>query len=403
MAKVSFVNSNEIKFPIVTDGSLWGGVDFTRNSSAGAWVNGVFVSFGIDVPRFGSLSSTSLSTWLLLEGQRTNSIRNSTMVGASAGVNPTNWSSWNVSNVGGSGISVSVVDVGTENGFDYLEVNIGGTSTGISGISLNLETISGIAALDGQTWTFSHYLRTVSGSTSGITFFRPRIDMWNAGGSFISRFNGDNIASTFPSDFARNTQTATLNQADTAFTRPNFEVVWASGQVIDFTFRIYAPQMELGSFATSFIPTSTAAVTRAIDVAQIDDIDIKPWYTPEFKISGSIQILQRSGTPRVFAFHDGSNDNVIEAYIDADGLRLQVVEDGNSEFNIVGGQFTTGDVVDFVIEVKAGDYSISVDGSEPVTNAYASVPTVDTLRIGDRFGGDRTLFGAIGNLTFEVL
>jgi hypothetical protein len=376
---------------------------FTRNSSAGAWVNGVFVSFGIDVPRFGSLSSTSLSTWLLLEGQRTNSIRNSTMVGAGVGIQPTNWGGAVASNIGGSGVSTNVVGVGSEFGLNYVDINISGTSTSGGGISVSFDGISAIAALNAQTWTESFYLKQVSGDTTGLNIFRPRFSMHNAASGFLGALTGDNIISSIPVDKDRVVYTAALNQADTAFVRPQIELTWASGQVIDFTFRIYALQMEQGEFASSFIPTSTAAVTRAIDVAQIDDIDIKPWYTPEFRISGSFQILQRSGTPRVFAFHDGSNDNVIEAYIDTDGLRLQVVEDGNSEFNIVGGQFTTGDVVDFVIEVKSGAYSISVDGAAPVSNAYASVPTVDALRIGDRFGGDRTLFGAIGNLTFEVL
>jgi hypothetical protein len=37
------------------------------------------------------------------------------------------------------------------------------------------------------------------------------------------------------------------------------------GQTYDFTIRIAAPQMELGAYASTFIPTTTAAVTRIQD------------------------------------------------------------------------------------------------------------------------------------------
>jgi hypothetical protein len=39
------------------------------------------------------------------------------------------------------------------------------------------------------------------------------------------------------------------------------------GAAYDFTIRIAAPQMELGAYATTFIPTTTAAVTRLVDAA----------------------------------------------------------------------------------------------------------------------------------------
>jgi hypothetical protein len=40
-----------------------------------------------------------------------------------------------------------------------------------------------------------------------------------------------------------------------------------NGATYDFTIRIAAPQMELGAYASTFIPTTTAAVTRLADAA----------------------------------------------------------------------------------------------------------------------------------------
>jgi hypothetical protein len=75
----------------------------------------------------------------------------------------------------------------------------------------------------------------------------------------------------------------------------------------DFTIRIAAPQMELGAYATTFIPTTTAAVTRVADAAS--------------KTGVSSLIGQNSGT--LFVEWDNSDRgliNLLETYNNASGL-----------------------------------------------------------------------------------
>jgi hypothetical protein len=43
---------------------------------------------------------------------------------------------------------------------------------------------------------------------------------------------------------------------------------------------LWGAQLEEGSFATSYIPTTTAAVTRAGDFASIEGNNFTPWYNP---------------------------------------------------------------------------------------------------------------------------
>jgi hypothetical protein len=50
------------------------------------------------------------------------------------------------------------------------------------------------------------------------------------------------------------------------------------GVAVDITLRIGMPQLELGAFATSVIPTTTAAATRAADVAVMTGANFSNWY-----------------------------------------------------------------------------------------------------------------------------
>jgi hypothetical protein len=213
-----------------------------------------------DVPRLdyrnadGSLNSCPR---LLLEPQRTNSIRNSTMVGAvagSPGTLPTNWANVN------AGLTRTVVGVGTENGLPYVDVRFNGTASATN-LSLRFEGNTQVAASNGQTWTNATYIKRVAGDVlTGVLGFSLR----DSGGGSIANVTS-NI--TLSQTLQRFSVTQTISAPTTAFIIPLFDFNVNIGQTYDFTIRIAAPQMELGAYATTFIPTTTAAVTRIADVA----------------------------------------------------------------------------------------------------------------------------------------
>jgi hypothetical protein len=212
-----------------------------------------------DVPRLdyrnadGTLNSCPR---LLLEPQRTNSIRNSTMVGAvagSPGTLPTNWSVVN------GGLTQTIVGIGNESGLQYIDVRFSGTAT--STISqVGFEGVNNIAVVAAQSWANSVYAKRISGT------YDQAVLVWDEWTSLVT-FNATKTQNiTLSTQLARYTQVNTISTLS-AFVRPILRFNLTIGAAYDFTIRIAAPQMELGAYATTFIPTTTAAVTRLADAA----------------------------------------------------------------------------------------------------------------------------------------
>jgi hypothetical protein len=210
-------------------------------------------------PRFDNAPAVANSPLgLLIEEARTNSIRNSTMQGASAGspgTLPTNCS------VSAIGTLTQTLAVGTEYGMPYLDLRLNGITSNTS-LVLNLESVTQVAATTGQTWTGSFFVRMVAGSTTNVI-------------SLIQINERNNLGSNLAFSQSAFTPTLTLqrvvisrvfNQATTAFTNHQLAFTWSNGVAIDITLRIYQPQLEQGAFVTSAIPTYGVALTRAADI-----------------------------------------------------------------------------------------------------------------------------------------
>jgi len=176
------------------------------------------------------------------------------MVGASTSPStlPTNY--------GVSGITGTVVGIGTENGLSYVDIRFSGTASGAN-TQVQLETTTAITASNGQTWTQSVYLKLINTSTPP-TDYNMRLREGTAAGVFVA----DGITAISPTtSLQRFTYTRTNTGALTERIQPILLFNQVAGNTYDYTIRIAQPQMELGAYVTTPIFTSGATATRVAD------------------------------------------------------------------------------------------------------------------------------------------
>jgi hypothetical protein len=251
----------------------------TSNGSTYMGRDGLIKYAGPNEPRFDHryVNGEVESLGLLIEEQRTNSISNNTMVGALVGTSGTPPTSWGIG-TNNAELTHSIVGVGVESGIFYIDVRVSGTVT--ASRACDIQQAPDITASNGQTWTHSVYLRQVGGSQTNITDIRIQGNVYSSTAYITTPWFHAVPVTTESLITQRRVFTATLVGETITRVRPFIKITTASSGVVDFTLRIGMPQLELGAFATSVIPTEGSTKTRTADNASITGSNFTEWYNP---------------------------------------------------------------------------------------------------------------------------
>jgi hypothetical protein len=318
---------------INNDNVLDSRITFTRASTATYYDStGTLQTAAINAPRFDYNPSTLAARGLLIEEARTNSVRNSSAVGGSAGVAPTNWSA---NGTNQSGITVTVVGVGTENGMPYVDLNFAGTST-LTGTAVTyyFEGQQVIAASSTQTWANSLSIKLVSGSVGdGNAVIRTRFN--DSAGNAVLYVLSSNLTVT---SAALSSQRFSLNAtapASTAYVAPAIAFRTVNGSTYNVTLRVAYPQAELGAFATSVIPTTIAAATRSADLATMTGTNFSSWYNQSqgtFVTQFVLEGVKSVAGQRIITTDDGTNTNqMLQAGSSTNTFQTQITTAGATQ------------------------------------------------------------------------
>ena len=352
-----------------------------------------------NVPRFDHDPVTRISKGLLVEGSRTNSIRNNTMVGAVAGTPgtlPTNWAATTPAN----GITREIVGTGTEDGIAYVDIKFSGTNTLGSSFYMDITFDNGtITAAQSQAWTESCYVRLLSGVISGADFSTgPHLVLYGTPG-----FN-DNVsvslstASSAPLIRQRFSCTKTFANVATTGASPRLTWTIATGGTIDFTLRIGLPQLEQGAFATSVIPTTSSTVTRATDVASISGSNFSSWYRQE---EGTVFVNAASTRGSLVGFSDGTSTERYRLVAASTALAGFGTSGGSTQFNFTTGSdsWISPNSGKGALGLKLNNFSVVANGNYTATDSSGTLPNVDRVFIGNAQISD-PLNGHLRRLTY---
>ncbi len=367
---------------------------FTRASAA--WrVNsaGVIVPAAVNEARIDYNPTTLEARGLLIEEQRTNLSTHSNDLTNAA------WGKVNTTAAADQGISPD----GTVNAGLFAE------TTAYNNIHYVTTSITAITA--GTAYTTSVFLKKGTGATAP-----DWVVLSFLAGAFGSKSIAFNV-STGATGATAGGQTAVVTQMPNgwwriAMTATALASVSTGGLYLAFTNNtnsastptyvgqttsnvfVWGAQFEAGAFATSYIPTTTAAVIRSADLCSITGGAFSGfWNASEGTLvfKGSKPAIQAYGTTYVAVDDNTSNNRLILFY--STNEFFDVVAGGVSQAAISSGVSVSENTrFGMAARYKANDFALSVSGGAIGTDVSGTIPSVSQMSIGSRLSTPMSLW-----------
>ena len=363
-----------------TTASLDARVTLTRALNTATVINssGQIAPINANLPRFDyTLGTGGACRGLLIEETRSNLFLNSVLAGAVAGSPGTAPTSWIIQFGTGATTALVTSIYGTLDSAQAIR---------FSGTSIRMMYAQTLNVTAGQQYAFSAYLEAVSGNT----------------GDFMTVTNGTatvamNTTVTSPQTAGRYTVLFTASTTGTCTARIGVGTTGATSGAVSATFS--RPQVEAGSFSTSYIPTTTTALTRNADVATMTGTNFSSWYN-----AGAGGVVARvlpstvSGTRPALQFDDATANEVITLRGITTNPELVIVDGGSPQAQIDAGTIAANTAYNLGAAWNTNDCAAAVNGNAAVTDNSATIPTVTQARLGS--DGSNYLNGWLQNLRY---
>ena len=196
----------------------------------------------------------------LIEEARTNSIRNSTMVGAVAGTPgtlPTNWAWVNVP----SGITTSVVGTGVEQGINYVDISVSGTPGATTVTTLQFDSYTAFSVVYGQPMSGSVFAYLIGGANTNVVNSQIVVGVTSVGGTGLGSNSPTVTPGAGPLGLSLQKASLTPTAATVANGYYGFRFSFTSGQAVNQTIRLGWPQLELNTAIPGTVASAVAAGT----------------------------------------------------------------------------------------------------------------------------------------------
>ena len=355
-------------------------ITFTRASNATFFdASGTLQTAANDTPRFDHDPATAgnPSRGLLIEESRTNSIRNSQAGGAATGTPGTAPTNWSTSVASSTSLAREIVGTGTEAGLSYVDFKFSGTPTTNDQVYVVFEGNLQVVGVAGQTWTTSLYCKLSGGSLTNIASVRIQQWYYNDSNVFVGFTQA---AAITPTSSLQRFQHSGEVPAGATRVRPHIIATYTNGNPIDLTLRIAAPQLEQGAFATSYIPTTTAAATRAADSAVVTPIS-SFYNQSEGTLFAEGVTTSTEGNASLASFAAASNSNQ-RFQLRIRGGALAVVAGGVTSIASATSDPASGAITRRIGAAATDNFAACINGGSVETDSSGGMPSVAQLNLG---------------------
>jgi hypothetical protein len=353
--------------------ALPGTVTFSRASSGTRFnSSGTIVTAAIDAPRFDYNPSTLVARGLLVEEQRTNLMLHS------AAIDNAVWEGFN----NGAGTDARTANSGTApDGTNTATLCAIDRALAGEWAQAFRQLFTGTAA----TYAGSVWLKAYAGGDVGKVIALGMGDGANIQGV---------VNITLTADWVRYSTTGLMTASASCdfvagyFDTGSYPTATASVDAVNFL--AWGAQVELGSFATSYIPTAAATVTRSADIATMTGTNFSDWYvaaTGTFVVELDVLSIA-AGTRGIISADNNTANERIELYNSTADPKTIIVDGGATQADLDGGTLVANTVAKLGLSYAANDAAACLDGGAVATDVTVTLPTPDRLRIGVNQAGN---------------
>jgi hypothetical protein len=173
-----------------------------------------------------------------------------------------------------------------------------------------------------------------------------------------------------------------------AYYYPTISVNGTSGNVGTGSARtVWGFQLEAGSYATSYIPTTTASVTRNADSCYKTSATALIGQT-EGTIYGEFSNTAKLAGGRYFSLSDGTGANRIDVYASTTSQIAVYAAKSSTAILNTNVSLTANSSFKFAIGYKAGSWVWYVNGVQIITSTDSNVPTLTAIQLSTNAVGD---------------
>ena len=381
-----------------TDGVLAPSVSITRALNTATSVNssGYIATVNADLPRFDYDPVSITLRGLLIEESRTNSLLQS---------NTFNNAVWTAA-FGSVSLVSGLSPDGASNVFKF-------TPSAPNASFRELQQNINLTA--GTTYCYSQYVKAdsyryvqiIGGSGSFGTFYvnwdllTGTETAFSAGSSTVVGRGIINCGNGYYRVWAAVTALATVSGRMAVNYIGSGTAIRGAAWVADGVngYLIYGAQLEIGAFPTSYIPTTTTALTRNADVATITGTNFSDWWQDD---KGGVLVGARpstvSGTRPWVQFDDGTANEIITLRGNTTNPELYIVDGGVAQAQLDAGTIAANTDYSMSAWWATNDCKVRLDGNAAVTDLTATIPTVTQMRIGS--DGTNYLNGHIASIGY---